>query len=537
MKHLNRTFATACAVMMFTVALTSCSSPASSSTSSESTSSSSTSFQKPEKNVNLDLDTFPAADVMQQPSETFSETFEWENGEISGDVKVSTEKEGYTGEGYVSGFTEEGSNVLLSIEVPDTYYYDITLRNASLGGEKYNYLLVNGGDPYEFHTTDDQWQDATLSNVKLHKGVNTLSIQISWGWLCLDNVTVSTSEKVAVTNDSFNVEPTLINENANDTTKRLMQFLTDVYGKYTITGQQTSGYGKSSPEMIAIKKATGKYPALLGFDFMDDSPSRVEHGAKSRETELAIDWWNQGGLVAFSWHWNAPSKYLKDTEEYPWHGGFSTDYTTIDLEKIMNGEDQEGYDLLVSDIDAIAAKLKEMQEAGVTVIFRPLHEASGGWFWWGASGAEPYKKLWKLLVDRMTDYHKLNNIIWLWNGQGEDWYPGDDYVDIIGEDIYATSYDYSSQYAKFGRAAGCTSARKLITLSECGVIPSVGNMFADNARWSWFMTWSGEFVYNKQSMSYGEQYTSLAHFWEVYQSERVLTLEEIPDISSYKTSK
>ena len=69
----------------------------------------------------------------------------------------------------------------------------------------------------------------------------------------------------------------------------------------------------------------------------------------------------------------------------------------------------EGYDLLIRDIDAIAEQLKRLQDAGVPVLWRPLHEASGGWFWWGNAGAEAYKELYVLLYDRLTNHHDRGN--------------------------------------------------------------------------------------------------------------------------------
>lgn len=58
----------------------------------------------------------------------------------------------------------------------------------------------------------------------------------------------------------------------------------------------------------------------------------------------------------------------------------------------MNGSDPKGYNALMSDVDEIAKQLKRLSDADVPVLFRPLHEASGGWFWWGADGSEAYKK-------------------------------------------------------------------------------------------------------------------------------------------------
>lgn len=245
----------------------------------------------------------------------------------------------------------------------------------------------------------------------------------------------------------------------------MMSYLCDNYGTKILSGQycDTGEFGK---EFQVIKKATDKTPAVLGLDFMEYTPSRVENGSVGHSTDLAMQFWKDGGIVTFCWHWNAPSKYLTGQ----WYSGFYTESTNIDLAKIMNGEDQEGYDLLMEDIDAIASQLKILQEAGVPVLWRPLHEASGGWFWWGASGADAYKKLYILLYDKMTNEYGLNNLIWVWNGQDADWYPGDEYVDIIGEDIYPGERVYTSQVNKYLEAVHYTEAHKMVVLSENGCV-------------------------------------------------------------------
>lgn len=85
----------------------------------------------------------------------------------------------------------------------------------------------------------------------------------------------------------------------------------------------------------------------------------------------------------------------------------------------------QGKALIDADIAEIAKQLNRLRDAGVPVLWRPLHEASGGWFWWGAKGPEAYKKLWYYLYDQLTNVYGCNNLIWVWNGQNPDWYPGD----------------------------------------------------------------------------------------------------------------
>ena len=98
------------------------------------------------------------------------------------------------------------------------------------------------------------------------------------------------------------------------------------------------------------------------------------------------------------------------------------------------------HEVVMADIELIAGELKKLKDADVPVLWRPLHEAEGGWFWWGAEGAEPCKKLYRLLYDQLTNVYGLDNLIWIWTGStspaAADWYPGDDVVDIVGYDKY-----------------------------------------------------------------------------------------------------
>ena len=145
-----------------------------------------------------------------------------------------------------------------------------------------------------------------------------------------------------------------------------MNYLCDIYGEKILSGQYCDS-GMYGLENAAIWRATGgEYPAVLGLDMMDASPSRVANGSASLATEYAIEYWEANGIVTLTWHWNAPEKYLTGI----WYRGFYTDQTNIDLAKIMSGGDAEGYQLLLSDIDAIAEQLKRLQDAGVPVLWR-----------------------------------------------------------------------------------------------------------------------------------------------------------------------
>lgn len=357
----------------------------------------------------------------------------------------------------------------------------------------------------------------------------------------------------------YSVEPTLINKQASKEANQLMAYLCSIYGKKVLTGQQIGVVAQ--PELDVIVATTGKYPAVYGYDMMNYSPSRVERGSTCRDVEEAIGWWQDGGIVTFCWHWNAPLGLLDLPPERSWDRGFYTEATSFNIAEAMADEDNELFKLLVRDIDAIAAQLKRLQDENVPVLWRPLHEASGGWFWWGAHGPEPCIKLWRYMYHRLTEVHKLDHLIWVWNGQHKDWYPGDEYVDIIGEDIYAPQHDYSSQLGRFQQAASYTETPKLIALSENGVLPSLDQMQQDGAMWLWQCTWYGGFVceqtganaeksgsgqtepagnrneneaptimHRNKRYTYCDAYTERQAMIDFYHDERSITRDQLPNL-------
>ncbi len=141
-------------------------------------------------------------------------------------------------------------------------------------------------------------------------------------------------------------------------------------------------------------------PALGSFDPIGYSPSRREYGSNPTgyaEQFLGWAWKGQArGIVSLMWHWNAPTDLINSATN-SWWRGFYTDASTFDVASVLADKTGARYQLLLRDIDAIAVELKKFQAADIPVLWRPLHEAQGAWFWWGAKGAGPYKGLWRLL--------------------------------------------------------------------------------------------------------------------------------------------
>lgn len=310
--------------------------------------------------------------------------------------------------------------------------------------------------------------------------------------------------------ESKEVDPTKpVSENAqtNEKTMEVWNYLREVYGKQVITCQQmmdTAAY-----EDLVFYNATGDLTAMKGFDFIFCTGSYHSDDM----IDNAIKWSKEsGGLCTFTWHWNVPKDIDNPAGGYAFYTEEITNFSQINA--VTPGTKE--YETVIHDIDLIATKIQRMESEGVTILFRPLHEASGSWFWWGLQGRdsatnEVFQKLWYMLYDRLENYHKLTNIIWVWNGQNPHTAIHPNAFDIEGIDRYYDNEDNSADalseyYAKCwnellgfdkycAELAGMESTGKMMTLSECGYIPDPEGIKANNTMWLYYMVWNGDFIY------------------------------------------
>lgn len=482
-----------------------------------------------EYNTDLDLSDYPLtkSDV---PAD-FSLTVEAESGKLEGNAKANDFPDA-SGGAYVNGVNVEGDALTMTADIEYSGFYDMNFLTMGSEG-RVNNVLVDGMKVGDITTTSPaEFGDTLLSYVYLDKGTHEITITPSWGYVDIDCL-ILTAAATPVTEDTYKVEPTLVNPNADENTKRLYKFLCDIYGKYSLAGQYADE-GRASSEYEKITAKTGKTFAVLGLDMGNYSLGSKAHGAESKTVEYAYDWYkNAGGIVQLCWHWTTPEDYAVNSGDQPWYSSFYKEGSKLDLDKIMNGEDDAAYQLLMDDIDNMANELARLRDAGVPVLWRPLHEAAGGWFWWGNCEPESYKKLWNVMYDKMTNEHNLTNLIWVWNGQDPAWYPGDETVDINGWDIYAGNHVDSSQSGRFDdMATNYGTKTKLIALTENGCVMDPDKVFNDNARWLFWGTWSDPFTM-KLGVVINDEYTTVELLTKAYNHERVLTLDELPDLQNY----
>lgn len=448
---------------------------------------------------------------------------EAEDGELVGAATVAASRAGFSGAGYVTSIAAEGDSLRLVIEGTGEF---VQLRLAVAGTGRFASFevrldgdVIGGGNT----TVGSSFREVPVDERRLSAGPHALTIHGSFDvdYLVMEPVSY---EGPAVP------PPVLSDPDATPATRALFAFLLDVYGEKVLSGQQ-DGYQNGAPstrEIDYVEAVTGKVPAVGAFDLINYSPSRRAYGTNPTGwVEHWIDWAGDDGIVALMWHWNAPTDLL-NTSDQPWWRGFYTEATTFDVEAALaEGPGGERYDLLLSDIDAIAAELQTFEDADVPVLWRPLHEAYGGWFWWGAKGPEPYVELWRLMYDRLVDHHGLHNLIWVHTHRPTDsdqaaWYPGDAYVDVVGVDEYVEDPDavFQNDWSLLQEQFG---ANKLAALTETGTLPDMTRSTDFGVTWSWFAVWEGSFIRDLDRQ----------RLVDVYTSEAVLTRDELPDWRSY----
>ena len=300
----------------------------------------------------------------------------------------------------------------------------------------------------------------------------------------------------------------LSNKKATAQVRSLYQFICDNYKKHIISGQQEGVWdGSENTEFEYIEKVTGRLPAIRGLDFIEDSFEDVVRRSK--------EWNAKGGIVSICWHCGPDF-----TEGYP----ESQKLNIADWDAFLT-EGTPEYEKLLWGIDRGAKALLELQEADIPVLWRPFHEFDGDWFWWNRGGAENFKRLWRVMYDRYTNHWKLNNLIWVLgythlNKDYRDWFPGWECVDIVGADSYINGPN-TNLYQAMVEIAG---AERPICFHECGVIPTPEELQADGALWSWFMTWHTTHILKSNEPD---------TLKKIYNSEYVITLDDLPDLSKY----
>ncbi|WP_430492256.1 glycosyl hydrolase [Bifidobacterium catenulatum] len=222
-------------------------------------------------------------------------------------------------------------------------------------------------------------------------------------------------------------------------------------------GQQhaTDEHISSTASQGDVYEMTGRYPAVFGWDAGLALRGAEKPGSGSDKQANATTLANniaeadaKGAIVTLSAHWYNPGT-----------GGDFNDTTAVASELLPGGKYSGTFN---EELDAIAATAQQAKRSDGTlipIIFRPLHENNGSWFWWGAThaSASEYKELYRYIVNYLRDIKGVHNLLYayspggVFNGDSTDYlstYPGDQWVDVLGYDEYDTdnSADDSSAW-------------------------------------------------------------------------------------------
>lgn len=275
------------------------------------------------------------------------------------------------------------------------------------------------------------------------------------------------------------------NPNASAETQALLRYfysLPDRANNRVISGQ-FGAYGDGTSRATAqeqldkIYDQTGLWPALTGMDYA--RWDRSQQGNFSEPNGFLIDQWNAGSLVNISWH--SPN---------PWTGGGSSDWENRDTADLYDTRDvmelvNPGavHDRWLVMLDDIASGLQQLEDAGVVVIWRPLHEMNGGWAWWHRQQQASYVALWQQMFNYFTYEKGLNNLLWAYapNSVGNEfdprathYYPGADFVDLVGLDKYMSIGENTLQINNWNEYNDLVATGKPVSLFEFGPIPASG---------------------------------------------------------------
>jgi mannan endo-1,4-beta-mannosidase len=289
-----------------------------------------------------------------------------------------------------------------------------------------------------------------------------------------------------------------VTKNASPEAVALLQYIHDISGKHTLTGQHNYPNTKDASTITAAK-VYGKTPAIFGQDFGFAAPG--DKDAVTARPDIIAEvkrQYEKGSIITLCWH-AVPPTADEPITFMPRRGTLTNRLASVQghlTDEQWNELITPGTELnkhWCEQVDVIAGFLKQLCDAHIPVLWRPYHEMNGDWFWWGGRrGEHGTTVLYRQLFDRLVNYHKLNNLIWIWSvdrptlpeRQFADYYPGKNYFDIAALDVYHSDFQQSYYDDLLKLADG-----KPIALAEVGPPPTI-DVLEKQPKWAWWMLWA-----------------------------------------------
>ncbi len=461
-------------------------------------------------------------------------TVQAEDCALNGNLFADKKRKGYSGDGYITGFMGgQADYLVIPVDIPVSQHYDITVCVASDKPVK-NSVIVNEDDIGMFNIENSDGKFTTITYYGIYIEAGSSTIRINQGSDEFDVDYIKLVNNTEIYEDDIEISEKLVSEKTSYEARDLFRFLKENHNKNIITGQYVSS--SKNTELEYIYKKTGKYPTIR---FGDIGAYSEREPFVETEINAARDWDEKGGIVGFMWYWNSPSDekssvYAEQTDFSLKEAVTKEDIATLGISEIQDlyrqGKISRECMSIVEDIDTVSEGFLKLAEDGIPVLWKPLHDAGSGLYWWGADGPKAYKWLYDLMFERMTLYHKLDNLIWIWNGQDEKYLVDDDKYDIAAANVYLeANINFGSRAGVYQWLKKITDSKKMIALSESSGVPGIDEMLRDNSVWSYFGLWYGNYLSQNEALP-GEVYTDEKDLIKIYNSENSITLDKYAGI-------
>ena len=275
----------------------------------------------------------------------------------------------------------------------------------------------------------------------------------------------------------------LVDKNATAETKALYQNLRTLSKKGYLFGHQDDlAYGvnwRYEKDRSDVKESCGDYPALYGWDLggreRNASDKNLDGVPFKKMRQFIKDGYKRGGVITLSWHFDNPL-----TAGNAW----DTTHGTV-ASVLPGGANHELFKTWLDKAADFMLSLKGDNKELIPVLFRPFHELTGNWFWWGPNNcsADQFKILWRFTHYYLTEVKKCHNLIYVYNTGGDfktkqefmERYPGNDMADVLSFDTYqwgdpATDESFTKNTDKALSILDSAAAEtnKLTALAETG---------------------------------------------------------------------
>lgn len=314
--------------------------------------------------------------------------------------------------------------------------------------------------------------------------------------------------------------------------RAVFDYLASVYGQKTIAAQN------NVKNLRGLEQVAGKQPAMVGFDLSGwNSPAwgKSYRAVAQGSVDAARAWWAKGGIVTMQCHWIHPAN--PNGSAWLVKHGPKTASPPFDFASALQPGTKANEELM-RDLKGHAEYLEQLAQARVPVLWRPFHEIDGGWFWWtDLEQPENTAALWRTMFNYFTRERHIHNLIWVYSagphcGKGKDsalkpelrrrFYPGSNYVDIAGIDVYPIAYygfhqPQEDTYAGMFELMKQIAPGKMIALAECSALPNPHKLAKDGPPWLYCLPWYG--IGAQQAADWAKA---------TYGHEHFITLDQLP---------